>query len=113
MPVRIEKSDAVWTVIHSRPETRDAMDPDSATALYEAFRTFDSDEIAHVAVFWGEGGSFCSGWDLKHAAALSGAEALDPFDFPTKASLPWPPWDHTLASKSVSDSKSVDVVRRC
>ena len=53
MPVRTERSDAVWTVIYSRPETGNAMDPDSAAALYEAFRGFDTDESAHVAVFWG------------------------------------------------------------
>ena len=88
MAVRTEKNDAVWTVIHSRPETRNAMDPDSAAALYEAFRAFDTDESAHVAVFWGERGSFCSGWDLKHAVALSGAEALNPFDFPDEDDPP-------------------------
>ena len=27
MSVRIEKSGSVWTVIHSRPEARNAMDP--------------------------------------------------------------------------------------
>ena len=88
MPVRTEKNDAVWTVVHSRPETRNAMDEDSAASLYEAFRAFDTDESAHVAVFWGEGGAFCSGWDLKHAAALSGADALDPFDFPDEGEPP-------------------------
>ena len=36
MAVRIEKSGAVWTVIHSRPEARNAMDPESADALYDA-----------------------------------------------------------------------------
>ena len=30
MSVRIEKSGSVWTVIHSRPEARNAMDPKSA-----------------------------------------------------------------------------------
>ena len=73
MAVRIEKDGPVWTVIHSRPEARNAMDPQSAEALYEAFHAFDADESADVAVFWGEGGAFCAGWDLKHAAALSGA----------------------------------------
>ena len=88
MPVRTEKSDAVWTVIHSRPEARNAMDPGSAAALHEAFRAFDADESARVAVFWGEGGAFCAGWDLKHAAVLSGAEALDRFDFPDEGAPP-------------------------
>ena len=88
MAVRVEKNNAVWTVIHSRPEVRNAMDPDSAAALYEAFLAFDSDDSARAAVFWGEGGSFCAGWDLKHASALSGAEALDPFEFPEEGEPP-------------------------
>jgi len=88
MSVRIEKDGPVWTVIHSRPEARNAMDPESAKALFEAFQSFDADETASVAVFWGEGGAFCAGWDLKHAASLAGAEALDPFDFPNEGEPP-------------------------
>ena len=34
MTVRIEKSGAVWTVIHSRPEVRNAMDPAEAYRLF-------------------------------------------------------------------------------
>ena len=88
MSVRIEKDGPVWTVIHYRPEARNAMDPESAKALFEAFQAFDADETASVAVFWGEGGAFCAGWDLKHAASLAGAEALDPFDFPNEGEPP-------------------------
>jgi enoyl-CoA hydratase len=88
MAVRIEKDGPVWTVIHSRPEARNAMDPETARVLYEAFLAFDSDHSASVAVFWGEGGAFCAGWDLKHAALLSGAEALDPHDFPDAGKPP-------------------------
>jgi enoyl-CoA hydratase len=91
MAVRIEKEGAVWTVIHSRPEARNAMDPQSALALYQAFVAFDADDSARVAVFWGEGGAFCAGWDLKHAAALSGADALDPFDLPVEGDPPMAP----------------------
>ncbi|MDG2111456.1 MAG: crotonase/enoyl-CoA hydratase family protein [Actinomycetota bacterium] len=71
MAVRVEKDGAVWTVIHSRYEARNAMDPKSARELFEAFSQFDADESASVAVFWGEGGAFCAGWDLKNAAGLS------------------------------------------
>lgn len=81
MTVRIEKDGPVWTVIHSRPEARNAMDPESASALHAAFLEFDADENARVAVFWGEGGAFCAGWDLKKAAVLSGADALDVYDY--------------------------------
>jgi enoyl-CoA hydratase len=44
------------------------MDPASAEALVEAFLAFDRDPEAAVAVLWGEGGAFCAGFDLKHAA---------------------------------------------
>ncbi len=88
MTVRVEKNGAVWTVIHARPEARNAMNPENAQALYEAFLAFDQDESASVAVFWGEGGAFCAGWDLKHAAALEGDEPLQELMFPADGPNP-------------------------
>ena len=88
MTVRIEKSGDVWTVIHSRPEARNAMDPESARALYDAFLAFNTDDSASVAVFWGEGGAFCAGWDLKHAASLEGDAPLTELNFPTEPDAP-------------------------
>src|SRR3989449_1654722 len=70
MTVRVEKKGKVWTVIHSRPQARNAMDPESADALVEAFTAFDRDADAAVAVLWGEGGAFCAGWDLKYCGSL-------------------------------------------
>lgn len=69
MSVRIERNGRVLTVIQSRPEVRNAVDPAHADALYDAFLAFDSDDAADVAVFWGEGGAFCAGADLKSLAA--------------------------------------------
>jgi enoyl-CoA hydratase len=69
MPVRVERRDRVLTIIHSRPEARNAVDPEHAEALYHAFLAFDSDDAADIAVFWGEGGAFCAGADLKRLAA--------------------------------------------
>jgi enoyl-CoA hydratase len=83
MTVRIEKHGRVWTVIHSRPEARNAMDPESADALVEAFTAFDRDREAAVAVLWGEGGAFCAGWDLKYCASIiDRPEALHAIDYP-------------------------------
>ena len=83
MTVRVEKNGPVTTVIHSRPEARNAMDPQSAEDLVAAFNEFDADPDANVAVFWGEGGSFCAGWDLKFASTLEGkAEPLAALNFP-------------------------------
>ena len=90
MPVRIEKSGAVWTVIHARPEARNAMDPESAAALYRAFLEFDADEDARVAVFWGDGGAFCAGWDLKQVAHFSEGDALAALAFPEAGAVPGP-----------------------
>ena len=70
MSIRIEKQGSVWTVIHSRPEARNAMDPASADALEAAFTEFNADPEASVAVLWGEGGAFCAGFDLKYAASV-------------------------------------------
>ena len=81
MTVRIDRQGDVWTVVHSRPEARNAMDPDSADALTSAFLEFDSDPAAHVAVFFGEGGAFCAGWDLKFASHLDRDKPLGDLDF--------------------------------
>ena len=51
MTVTVEKNGPVWTVIHNRPEARNAMDPESADALTQAFLAFDADDEARVAVF--------------------------------------------------------------
>ena len=66
MSVRIEKNGAVWTVIHDRPEARNAMDPASADALTKPFWNSTQINDASVAVFYGAGGAFCAGWDLKY-----------------------------------------------
>src|SRR5262245_48809904 len=69
MAVRIEKSGAITTVILHRPEARNAVNPETAQALYDAFVSFEKDADAKVAVFWGEGGAFCAGYDLKTVGA--------------------------------------------
>lgn len=68
MPIRTERKGRVLTVINSRPEVKNAVDPDHADALQEAFLAFDADDSLDVAVFWGEGGAFCAGADLKSLA---------------------------------------------
>ena len=82
MTVRIEKSRTVWDVIHSRTETRNAMNPESADAIQEAFLEFEKGEGAAVALFWCEGGAFWAGFNLKHTAALEGDNPLGELDFP-------------------------------
>jgi enoyl-CoA hydratase len=52
-------------VVLCRPEHRNAVDGPTAAALADAFREFEADESASVAVLYGEGGTFCAGADLK------------------------------------------------
>src|SRR6202022_1726956 len=85
MTVRIEKAGTVWTIIHDRPEARNAMDPASADALTAAFLEFDADKDACVAVFYGAGGAFCAGWDLKYVSTLDFSYPLGELDIPVAA----------------------------
>jgi len=70
--VRIERRGPVFTVVLSRPERRNAVDRATAAALADAFREFERDPEAAVAVLFGEGGNFCAGADLKAVAEDQG-----------------------------------------
>lgn len=65
MSVRVERAGSVTTVILDRPEVRNAVDGPTALALASAFREFDADAGASVAVLYGAGGTFCAGADLR------------------------------------------------
>ena len=51
-----------------RPEVRNAVDGPTARALADAFRAFDADATARVAILTGAGGHFCAGADLRAVA---------------------------------------------
>lgn len=67
MSVRIEPG-RITVVTLDRPHRRNAVDRDTAQALADAFRAFDADDSAAVAVLTGVG-TFCAGADLKAVAA--------------------------------------------
>ena len=58
-------------MIHSRPDSRNAMDPTSSDELYQTFVEFDKEESARIAVLSGDNGYFCAGYDLRHAKDLN------------------------------------------
>ncbi len=82
MNVQTEKDGPVTTVILNRPDARNAVDPETAEELVAAFEAFDRDHAARVAVFFGEHGTFCAGWDLKYGASLKDTRALEALGFP-------------------------------
>ncbi|MCO4747308.1 MAG: crotonase/enoyl-CoA hydratase family protein [Proteobacteria bacterium] len=69
MSVRVETQGPVTTVILDRPSVRNAVDRPTAERLADAFRDFEADDDARVAVLWGDGGTFCAGADLKAVAS--------------------------------------------
>ena len=81
-PVRVEHDGPVTTVILHRPHARNAVDGPTATALADAFRAFDADEGASVAVLYGEGGTFCAGADLKAIGTERGNQVQESGDGP-------------------------------
>src|ERR1700683_2790756 len=72
MSVRVERNGPVTTVILDRPEVRNAVDRPTAGALADAFREFDADPVASVAVLFGAGGTFCAGADLRAVGTPAG-----------------------------------------
>jgi len=65
MSVHYEIDGPVARVTIDRPEVANAIDAPTALALAEAFRRFDADDAAAVAVLSGAHGTFCAGADLK------------------------------------------------
>ena len=61
--IRIE--DRITIVTIQRPESRNAVNRETAEALAYAFRQFDADPLSDVAILTGAGGNFCAGADLK------------------------------------------------
>jgi enoyl-CoA hydratase len=80
--VLIQQKDDVLVVTINRPEVRNAVDGPTAAELAEAFREFDADDQAKVAVLTGAGGTFCAGADLKAIAAGHGNRMSEEGDGP-------------------------------
>ena len=99
--VHVEQLDAVTVVTLSRPDVRNAVDSDTATALYQAFVAFECNPAAQVAVFHGAHGHFCAGWDLQFGAkmlaentavaAIDGDSRLSNLYFLAETLAPGPP----------------------
>ncbi|HAS44046.1 MAG TPA: crotonase/enoyl-CoA hydratase family protein [Microscillaceae bacterium] len=68
MSVYYEKKDHIITITIDRPAVRNAIDFSTAQQLSQAFRDFDNDPDAYVAVLYGVNGHFCAGADLKTLA---------------------------------------------
>jgi len=66
--VTVERDAEIWIIALNRPAARNAVDGPTARLLVDAFRAFDADADARVAVLRGNGEHFCGGADLKAVA---------------------------------------------
>jgi len=64
MTVLIDRDGPVTIVTIDRPAKRNAVDPETANALRDAFTAFAIDDDARVAILAGSAGHFCAGFDL-------------------------------------------------
>ncbi len=76
MTLHVQRNARVTTLIMDRPAARNAVDPALARALAQAFRDFDTDADADVAVLCGANGTFCAGANLKSFATEPQAWSL-------------------------------------
>ncbi|TAJ38970.1 MAG: crotonase/enoyl-CoA hydratase family protein [Reyranella sp.] len=96
--VAVEKEGATTIVSIDRfAEARNAVDPETAILLREAFLAFDADETQSVAILTGRGGTFCAGYDLKVAASRTSRPAFDP-----EAPGPMGPTRHLLSKPVIA-----------
>ena len=72
MTVKTETRGNILIVTIDRPDRRNAVDRQTADALFRAFEAFDHDESLSVAILTGSEGRFCAGADLKAIAEGQG-----------------------------------------
>ncbi|SMO48860.1 enoyl-CoA hydratase [Thalassovita litoralis] len=92
MTVNISDQGRVRVIEIHRPTARNAVDPETARALYQAFTAFDEDQAVDVAILTGGAGTFCAGFDLKTAADGRGAAWIGGLDIPEG----WNPLDDPM-----------------
>ena len=82
MNLIVHRQDHTTIISIDRPEVRNAVDAETAAALADAFRAFDADDDAYIAILTGSGGTFCAGADLKAVSAGAGNRVTKDGDGP-------------------------------
>jgi len=88
MTINVKREGAIWTVQINRPEARNAVNPETATLLFETFHEFEENSEAVVAIFTGNETAFCAGFDLKAAAEGMNVDWMRKHDIPEDWSDP-------------------------
>ena len=96
MTITIDQTGGITTIAINRPQARNAVNPETARLLYQAFVAFEADEAQRVAILTGTGGYFCAGFDLKAAGAgdagnwMAEVQIPDDWEDPMRHPIPGP-----------------------
>ena len=82
MPIQIDRNYPVYTIVIDNPKVKNAVDGKTARELADAFRQFEIDNKASIAILWGANGTFCSGANLKAIMEGTGNQIEDEGDGP-------------------------------
>jgi len=88
MTIRTDQDGPVRVIAIDRPQARNAVNPETAQELFDAFLAFEEDDSAKVAVFASTAGAFCAGFDLKAAADGSASDWISQVDISEEWSDP-------------------------
>ena len=86
--VVVEDSGPVRIVYINRPEKRNCVNFETASRLWDAFKQFEEDSSAQVAVLAGKGGTFCAGYDLSEVASANVDLLINPTQFDSEGVAP-------------------------
>ncbi|XP_056644364.1 2,3-dehydroadipyl-CoA hydratase-like [Diorhabda sublineata] len=92
--ILVEKLSRITTIGINRPDKRNSVDFKTAKLLKNAIEEFEKDSNSYVAVIYGTGGNFCSGFDFNEIAELENpSESLSSLergfmDFPSHIKKP-------------------------
>ncbi len=78
MSLHIETDGPVRVVTMDRPKAKNAVDPEQAERLRDAFDAFERDDTVKIAVLAGANGTFCAGYDLKSLAGRGIEDVYEP-----------------------------------
>ncbi|WP_025897882.1 crotonase/enoyl-CoA hydratase family protein [Sneathiella glossodoripedis] len=99
--VLYETEERIARITLNRPETLNAIHPDTPRKLREAVERANADDSVHVIILQGAGDGFCSGYDLKIFAETSGANSVI-------QEMPWDPMiDYKLMMGYTQDFMSI------
>lgn len=73
--MKSEKTGNITLIGINRADVRNCVNTETAQQLSLAIETFENDETSPVAILYGVGGNFCSGYDLKELANNKDAAA--------------------------------------